>query len=90
MYQVIIVSTYQALEGFVCNSAEIRAECSLDKSHVLVMSKKGVEILTDKQALKLKKYANILPVSIPHIEAFCGGSARCLLAELFNPYKPYY
>lgn len=80
----------QALNGFVCNSAEVRAECSIDKHHVLIMSKKGVESLTDKQVLKLKKYATIIPFDIPTIEKYGGGSARCLIAELFNPYKPFY
>ena len=48
------------------------------------MSDSAFNSLKDEQLKKLKKHNDlILPVSIPTIEKIGGGSARCMLAELF-------
>jgi len=36
--------------------------------------------------MKIGKYATIVPFQNEIIEKVGGGSARCMIAELFNPY----
>ena len=47
------------------------------------MSATAEKILTDEQRKSLEKYAVIIPVKVSTIEKYGGGSARCMLAELY-------
>ncbi len=49
----------------------------------LVMSLSAYNSLHPGQKKKLEKYTQLLPVNIPTIEATGGGSARCMMAEIF-------
>lgn len=49
----------------------------------IIMSKTAYEEFTDTQLKILKKYGEIIDVEIPTIETVGGGSARCMLAEVF-------
>jgi len=49
----------------------------------LVMSKTAFDSLTKKQRSQLQKFNELLPVNIPTIETIGGGSARCMMAEIF-------
>lgn len=49
----------------------------------IIMSETAMQGFTHKQLEKLKKYGEIIPVEIPVIETVGGGSARCMLAEIF-------
>jgi len=51
----------------------------------LVMSQAAHDSLTENQLEKLKKHSNILSSSLDTIEACGGGSARCMMAEVFLP-----
>ncbi len=53
----------------------------------LVMSQTAYDSLTDEQKEKIEKYNPILPVKIDLIEKLGGGSARCMMAEVFLPKK---
>ncbi len=47
------------------------------------MSQTAYEHFTLEQRKKLLRYGKLLPVQIPTIEAIGGGSARCMLEEVF-------
>ena len=49
----------------------------------LVMSKTAYDSLTKKQRSQLQEFNELLPVNIPTIETIGGGSARCMMAEIF-------
>jgi hypothetical protein len=49
------------------------------------MSYSAHKCLTKPQVLQLEKYTNILSSSLDTIEACGGGSARCMMAEIFLP-----
>jgi hypothetical protein len=49
----------------------------------LVMSKRAFNSLDEHQKAQIEKYAKMLPVSIDIIETVGGGSARCMMAEVF-------
>lgn len=51
----------------------------------LVMSKSAHESLTESQITTIKKHNPIISSSLDIIEACGGGSARCMMAELFLP-----
>ena len=53
---------------------------------VLVMSEAAYSSLTKEQLKKLNKHNDhLLGVAIPTIEKVGGGSARCMLAEVYQP-----
>jgi len=50
----------------------------------LIISSRGFNALNDDQVNKLlKSYKEIIHSDIPTIEKYGGGSARCMLTELF-------
>ncbi|MEC7863471.1 MAG: arginine deiminase-related protein [Bacteroidota bacterium] len=53
----------------------------------LVMSNSAFNGLTDEQKNALEKYGSIIHSAIDTIEACGGGSARCMMAEVFLPKK---
>ena len=55
---------------------------------LLVMSQQAHDALTAAQREALARYAELVPLAIPTIETVGGGSARCMLAEIFLPAKP--
>ena len=53
----------------------------------LVMSKSAFSSLNAKQIKMIRKYNEILSVNIETIEKCGGGSARCMMAEIFLPMR---
>jgi hypothetical protein len=58
-----------------------------DNEPLLIMSTKAYNSLTLQQKNTLEKYNRILHSSLNTIEKAGGGSARCMLAEIFLPLK---
>jgi len=52
---------------------------------LLALSQSAYDALTSAQRQTLSAYAELLPLPIPTIETIGGGSARCMLAEVFLP-----
>ena len=53
----------------------------------LVMSKSAYESLKESQVKTLEKHGPIIYSSLDTIEACGGGSARCMMAEIFLPHN---
>ena len=51
----------------------------------LIMSQAAYDSLSSKQLATINKYTNIISSSLKVIEACGGGSARCMMAEVFLP-----
>lgn len=51
---------------------------------LLVMSERAHRNFTPEQLTLMQKYCRILPVKIDTIEDVGGGSARCMMAEIFH------
>jgi hypothetical protein len=51
------------------------------------MSKAARESLTPAQVKAIEKHSNILSSDLNTIETLGGGSARCMMAEVFLPKK---
>jgi hypothetical protein len=78
----IILITEEQVNNFAGNMLQLKGT---DDKNYLVMSKSAHESLTAEQIAKLEKHATILSSSLDTIEACGGGSARCMMAEIFLP-----
>lgn len=52
---------------------------------ILVMSEQARQSLRQDQLESLGQHAHLLPISLWTIERYGGGSARCMMAEVFRP-----
>jgi len=80
----IIEISLQQLHHFAGNMLELENKKG---EHLLVMSEQASSSLLHDQVAKLSKYARIISVPLYTIEANGGGSARCMMAEIFLPKK---
>lgn len=78
----IILITEVQMNNFAGNMLEVRG--ANDKRY-LVMSAAAHQSLTPQQIEQLEKHTEILSSSLDTIEACGGGSARCMMAEIFLP-----
>jgi hypothetical protein len=78
--EVVELNDAQLNKHFAGNMLEV-----LDANGIpnLVMSKRAFNSLDEHQKAQIEKYAKMLPVSIDIIETVGGGSARCMMAEVF-------
>jgi hypothetical protein len=53
--------------------------------NILVLSQTAFDSLNYLQQNVLSKYCELLPLNIKTIETIGGGSARCMIAEIFLP-----
>ncbi|MCE3008794.1 MAG: arginine deiminase-related protein [Bacteroidetes bacterium] len=58
---------------------------STQGTYKLVLSKRAYRALAAEQLARLHNHCELLPVDLTHIEITGGGSARCMLAEVFLP-----
>jgi len=70
----------QQVENFLGNTIEL---VNNEGVNVCVMSATAYSALTEEQKNIIEKYDVILPVDVHTIEKYGGGSARCMIAELF-------
>ncbi|HLA56881.1 MAG TPA: arginine deiminase-related protein [Flavobacterium sp.] len=78
----IILITEEQVDSFAGNMLEVRG--ANDKRYI-VMSAAAHDSLTEKQIKQLGKHGDIISSSLDTIEACGGGSARCMMAEIFLP-----
>lgn len=81
--QIIEISLEQ-MGHFAGNMLEVVND---KKEHLLVMSNQAYESLDLLQVTQIEKYARILHPDLKTIETNGGGSARCMMAEIFLPEK---
>lgn len=77
----IIDITEEQMHAFAGNMLQVQGR---DKNY-LVMSKAAHESLTAEQISTIEKYSEILSSDLSTIETCGGGSARCMMAEVFLP-----
>ncbi len=77
--EIIDISLYQ-LRCFTGNMLQV---INADHELLLIMSTQAYASLSGLQILRLQKYNRILHSTLNHIETAGGGSARCMMAEIF-------
>ena len=78
----IIDITENQVNNFAGNMLQVKGTNDIS---YLVMSQSAFNILTEKQIKVLEKHTKILNSSLKTIETCGGGSARCMMAEVFLP-----
>ncbi len=78
----IILITEEQVNKFAGNMLQVRGN---EDKRYLVMSDSAFNSLTKAQIDKIEKHCEILHINIDTIEACGGGSARCMMAEVFLP-----
>jgi len=79
--EIILISEDQ-VNNFAGNMLEIKGK---NDERFLVMSDSAYKSLTKKQIAQLEAHVEIIHSSLDTIEACGGGSARCMMAEIFLP-----
>ncbi|HET6746759.1 MAG TPA: arginine deiminase-related protein [Candidatus Saccharimonadales bacterium] len=82
--RTVITISYDQMNSFCGNILEVQNKSG---ERFVVMSQKAYDTFTREQREQLSKSGALLPISIPTIEIVGGGSARCMMAEIFLPEK---
>ncbi len=78
----IILITEAQVNNFAGNMLEVKGS---DDRRYLVMSNSAHQSLTKKQIAQIEEHVTIISSNLDTIEACGGGSARCMMAEIFLP-----
>ena len=78
----IILITEDQMNNFAGNMLQVKGK---DDKRYLVMSNSAHQSLTKAQLQKIEQHCEIISSSLDTIEACGGGSARCMMAEVFLP-----
>lgn len=76
----IIFITEEQVQNFLGNAIELEND---KKESLLIMSSTAYNTLTKEQKATIEKYSKIIPVDVSTIEKYGGGSARCMIAEMY-------
>ena len=80
----VIDITEDQVVHFAGNMLQVRGK---DDERFLIMSQQAFESLTQSQLSQIQQHCQIISSSLETIEACGGGSARCMMAEVFLPTK---
>ncbi len=80
----IIEISYRQMMSFAGNMLQVRSDKG---ERLLVMSDQAFHSLTQVQIQRLQAHVRLLHSPIDTIETYGGGSARCMMAEIFLPKK---
>lgn len=78
----IIDISFDQMMAFAGNMLHVK---NTKNDSMLILSQTAYHSLTPNQIEKLENYTKLVPVNIHTIESIAGGSARCMLAEIFLP-----
>ena len=78
----IIDITEKQVNNFAGNMLQVKAA---NNEPYLIMSQAAYDSLTVSQVKKIKNHTKVLSSSLETIETCGGGSARCMMAEVFLP-----
>ena len=79
----LIDITFEQMNHFAGNMLELKG----DDNNILALSKSSFDSLTALQKQAIEKYCELVPLNIKTIETIGGGSARCMIAEIFCEIK---
>jgi len=80
----VIELSFSQIEHFAGNMLQVEKP---DGTGILIMSESAFKSLEPEQVHTIQKHTDFMYAPIPTIEAFGGGSVRCMIAENFLPRK---
>jgi hypothetical protein len=84
--KTIVPISLQQMNNFAGNMLHVKNK---EGRPILVMSDAGYRSLSAEQLNIIKRETDILHANLNCIERFGGGSARCMMAEIFTPKKDF-
>ena len=78
----IIDITEEQIHQFAGNMLQVKG---MGNQSLIVMSQSALDSLTPEQTKTLQKHGELIAAKLPTIETCGGGSARCMMAEVFLP-----
>jgi hypothetical protein len=78
----VILITEEQVNSFAGNMLQV---VGTNNKHYLVMSNAAHQSLTKAQLHRIEEHCEIISANLDTIEACGGGSARCMMAEIFLP-----
>lgn len=78
----VVEITLAQMNAFAGNMLQVR---NAQGETILVMSEQAFRALTPAQVQKLESHTRLLHAPLDTIETYGGGSARCMMAEIFLP-----
>jgi len=78
----VVSINFDQMNNFAGNMLEVKNEAG---EHFMVMSQQAYDSLFDYQIEVIEKYCKIISAPLNMIETLGGGSARCMMAEVFLP-----
>ena len=80
----IISISYDQMEHFAGNMLEVQATSG---ERFLVLSESAFQSLVNGQISAITEFVDLIPIGIPTIELYGGGSVRCMMAGIHLPNK---
>ena len=80
----VIDITEEQVNNFAGNMLQVRGK---EDERFLIMSDAALNSLTQSQKAQITNHCRIISSSLETIEICGGGSARCMMAEVFLPKK---
>ena len=78
-HQIVDIS-FEQMSNFAGNMLELKNK---NNQSLLALSQSAYNSLTTTQKTEIEKYTELVPLTIKTIETIGGGSARCMIAEIF-------
>lgn len=78
----LIDITFEQMNHFAGNMLALQTN---NNSNILALSQNAYNSLSSIQKQEMEKHCELVPLSLDTIEVTGGGSARCMIAELFLP-----
>jgi len=76
----IVEITEEQMHHFAGNMLQVE---NREGARFLVLSQSAYDSLTGVQIKRLTAYNEMIPIAVPTIEKYGGGSVRCMMAEVF-------
>ena len=76
----VIEISFEQMKNFCANILEVR---NSENNNYLIMSETAKKAFTNSQKKVLEQHCEIISSPINTIEQIGGGSARCMIAEIF-------
>lgn len=76
----IVEITFEQMNHFAGNMLSLQTN---ESKEILVLSQSAFDSLTYMQKMEIEQFVELTPLTITTIETIGGGSARCMIAEIF-------
>jgi hypothetical protein len=80
--KTVVDITLEQMNAFAGNMLQVRNNRN---ETILVMSEQAFQALTPEQVALLESHTRLFHAPLDTIETYGGGSARCMMAEIFLP-----